>query len=125
MTYDITDKETFIDINKWMSDVNKHASDNVSCILVGNKSDINDARQVSFEEGLQLAQKYGLQFLETSTKNNWNVDEAFMMLVHKILSRDDISKLKKPISGGGHGTSTALKPSVSGRKNEEKRKHCY
>ncbi len=48
-----------------------------------------------------------------------------MMLVHKILSQYDMSKLKKPVSAGGNWTSTALKPSVSGRKNEEKKKRCY
>lgn len=77
MTYDITDRESFSAVESWMGEVEKHASDNISRILVGNKSDMENQRQVSFEEGKELAEHYNVRFLETSAKDCKNVDEAF------------------------------------------------
>ncbi len=84
-----------------------------------------DARQVSFEEGKELADHYNLQFIETSAKNNFNVEEAFNMLAQKIMSRDDISQFKIPNLARGSGTAINIKPSVSNSKIEEKKKRCY
>ena len=61
MVYDTTDKESFKSIDNWMNEVEKHASDNVSKILVGNKSDLTDQRQVSLEEGKELADHYNIR----------------------------------------------------------------
>ena len=47
VVYDTTDKESYKSIDNWMNEVEKHANDNVSRILVGNKNDLTDQRQVS------------------------------------------------------------------------------
>ena len=44
MTYDITDRESFSKVSEWMSEVDKHAQENISRILVGNKKDLEDQR---------------------------------------------------------------------------------
>ena len=62
-----------------MAEIDKHASDNVSRILIGNKSDLESQRQVSFEEGQELADHYGVRFLETSAKNSKNVEGVFKL----------------------------------------------
>ena len=51
VTYDITDRESFTAVQTWMGEVEKHAQDNISRILVGNKCDLEDQRAVSVEEG--------------------------------------------------------------------------
>ena len=56
-----------------MAEIDKHGSENVSRILIGNKCDLESQRQVSFEEGQELADHYGVRFLETSAKNSKNV----------------------------------------------------
>ena len=99
MTYDITDRESFSAIENWMNEVEKHASDNISRILVGNKSDMVDARQVSTDEGKELAEHYNVRFLETSAKDCKNVEEAFIMMTREIKSRVAISKPSKPTAG--------------------------
>ena len=68
-----------------MSEVRQHASPNIVKILVGNKCDLKDQRQVSYEEGKQFAESLGMQFLETSAKDKINIDEAFMTLTKAIL----------------------------------------
>lgn len=99
VTYDITDRESFSAIENWMNEVEKHASDNISRILVGNKSDMTDARQVSTDEGKELAEHYNVRFLETSAKDCKNVEEAFIMMTREIKSRVAISQPKKSSTG--------------------------
>ena len=60
-----------------MNDIDKFAKEGVFKILVGNKCDLNDKRQVSKERGKQLADSYGIPFLETSAKSNENIEKLF------------------------------------------------
>ena len=53
-----------------MNDIDKFAKEGVFKILVGNKCDLNEARQVPKEKGKQLADSYGICFVETSAKHN-------------------------------------------------------
>ena len=68
-----------------MSEVRQHASPNIVKILVGNKCDLKDQRQVSYQEGKEFADSLGMQFLETSAKDKINIDEAFLTLTKAIL----------------------------------------
>lgn len=90
-----------------MNEVEKHASDNISRVLVGNKSDMADSRQVSTDEGKELAEHYNVKFLETSAKDCKNVEEAFVMMTREIKSRVAIAQPKKPATG--KFTSDSLK----------------
>ena len=49
-------------------------------MLIGNKCDMNDRRQVTFEEGLELAQQYKIPFIEGSAKSGENIDLTFTIL---------------------------------------------
>ena len=61
-----------------MNDIEKFAKEGVFKILVGNKSDLNEKRQVAKEKGKQLADSYGIPFMETSAKNNENIEKLFV-----------------------------------------------
>ena len=61
-----------------MADVDKFAKEGVLRILVGNKCDLDSKRQVSFDNGKELADKYGIKFMETSAKETTNIDELFV-----------------------------------------------
>ena len=56
----------------------------VTGILVGNKSDLEDKRAVSFDEGLEMANRYGVRFLEVSAKEDRNVETVFTTLIREI-----------------------------------------
>ena len=101
MTYDITDRDSFSAIENWMNEVEKHASDNISRILVGNKSDMENNRQVTTDEGRELAEHYNVKFLETSAKDCKNVDEAFTMMTKEIKSRVQITQPKRGANDAG------------------------
>ena len=69
-----------IDIKTWHSQIDQHASTGVNKILIGNKCDWDEKRVVSVEQGRDLADEFGLRFLETSAKANEGVEEAFFTL---------------------------------------------
>lgn len=74
-------------IEKWMEDARNEANQNVTFLLIGNKSDLEDRREVETEEGRYLAQKFGMNFLETSAKSNINVREAFSKMSVQIMEK--------------------------------------
>ena len=82
--YDITNRNSFQNIENYINESNKFAQKNVCKILVGNKCD-QPNRTVTEEEGKNMAKKYGMKFFETSAKNNQNVNEIFNFLVKEIL----------------------------------------
>ena len=61
-----------------MNDIERFAKEGVFKILVGNKCDLIEQRQVSKEMGKQLADSYGIPFIETSAKNNENIEKLFI-----------------------------------------------
>ena len=83
-----------LDIRTWHSNIEQHASEGVNKILIGNKSDWNDKRVVTEQQGRELAQELGIQFMETSAKVNEGVEEAFFTLARYISA--STSKSKSP-----------------------------
>ena len=69
LVYDISKKETFEKIETWLMDVQK-SNFFFSLLLIGNKNELEKEREVSYEEGKQLASQYGMMFYETSTRYN-------------------------------------------------------
>ncbi|KAK7832748.1 hypothetical protein U0070_026944 [Myodes glareolus] len=75
LVYDITNEKSFDNIKNWIRNIEEHASSDVERMILGNKCDMNDKRQVSKERGEKLAIDYGIKFLETSAKSSTNVEE--------------------------------------------------
>jgi len=92
LVYDITSDKSFDNIKNWIRNIEEHASADVEKMILGNKCDMNEKRQVSRERGEQLANEYGIKFLETSAKASINVEEAFFTL-----ARDIKSKMEKKL----------------------------
>ena len=55
VVYDVTDRDTFLNVSQWMAEIDKFANDSVCICLVGNKSDLTDKRTVRVEEGEEIA----------------------------------------------------------------------
>jgi Ras-related protein Rab-11A len=84
IVYDITRKETFDNIDKWVADLKNNGDDNISIVLIGNKSDLDEKREVSKEEGVQKSEEFKTAFMETSALNGDNIDKAFDELIEQI-----------------------------------------
>ncbi|XP_027092706.1 ras-related protein RABA5b [Coffea eugenioides] len=84
IVYDISRKTTFESIKRWLDELNTHCDTTVARMLVGNKCDLEDIRDVSVEEGKSLAEEDGLFFIETSALNSTNVNAAFEIVIREI-----------------------------------------
>ena len=89
LLYDITNKESFKNISKWIK-INETSTsmENIK-VLVGNKCDLDDNRVVSEEEGKRLAKDYDMIFFEASAKTGKNINEIFYSLVTKIVNLEN------------------------------------
>ena len=87
IVYDITKKSTFENVENWMNDLRKSSDKKVSIILLGNKNDLEDERQVKSEEGEMFAKNNDMAFMETSALNGTNIDIAFKTLVEEVYNK--------------------------------------
>jgi len=84
IVYDVTDKQTFDNVAKWLQEIDKYTQDSVVKILVGNKSDEKALRQVSPQAAKEFAKQHNVLHFETSAKNNTNVDKLFESIAKQI-----------------------------------------
>ncbi|KAL9235162.1 hypothetical protein vseg_009949 [Gypsophila vaccaria] len=129
VVYDISRRRTFDSVGRWLKELNTHSDMNVVTILVGNKSDLKDAREVSTAEGKALAETQGLFFIETSALDSSNVAVAFQTVVkeiynilsRKVMQSDELKKSDssslingKPVVLQGDGNGVAEPPKKAG-----------
>jgi len=77
VVYDITNRTSFLNTAKWIDDVRTERGTDVVMMLVGNKTDLADKRQVSVEEGEARAKDHDIMFIETSAKAGFNIKALF------------------------------------------------
>lgn len=84
MVYDITRRSTYNHLSSWLSDTQHLTNPSTVIFLIGNKSDLEKGRRVSYEEAKQFADENGLMFVEASAKTGEKVEEAFLKTAMKI-----------------------------------------
>ncbi|KAK1158604.1 ras-related protein Rab-43-like [Acipenser oxyrinchus oxyrinchus] len=88
IAYDISKKGTFASVPRWIEDVKKYAGSNIVQLLIGNKSDLTELREVQFEEAQALASQFDVfDTVETSAKDCSNVEEAFAKVASELMLR--------------------------------------
>uniref|UniRef100_G1QG30 Ras-related protein Rab-15 n=1 Tax=Myotis lucifugus TaxID=59463 RepID=G1QG30_MYOLU len=85
LVYDISSERSYQHIMKWVSVVNEYAPEGVQKILIGNKADEEQKRQVGRKQGQQLTKEYGMDFYKTSACTNLNIKESFTRLTELVL----------------------------------------
>ena len=86
LVYDVNDRETFFHVENWLQEVGRYASNDVHKILVGNKCDILDKREVQYETARVYAEKLQVSFLESSAKDRTNVDKVFNIMASELIN---------------------------------------
>jgi small GTP-binding protein len=122
VVYDITRKETFDSVDKWISDLKQSGDKKITILLIGNKNDLDNQRKISKEQGEEKAKSFGVAFLETSAFNGYNLDKAFDLMIkevydkcHAELDEDD------GFQSFGNGEDISL---PKGNNNTTKKKDC-
>ncbi|CAN6468526.1 unnamed protein product [Victoria cruziana] len=118
VVYDISRRQTFDSIGRWLNELQSHSDMNVVTILIGNKTDLKDMREVTTEEGMAVAEAHSLFFMETSALDSSNVDAAFRTVVkeiYRILTRKvfQSQELKKVDNKLGNGKTVVLQSNES------------
>jgi len=128
IVYDVTNKDSFDNVRQWMTEIEKFASESVNKLLVGNKSDLEEQREVTSEEGMELAKKFDIPFLEVSAKNSTHVDDTFKTMASEIQTRFVQEKKKKGTKEnfmmGGTATSLTLNEKKESESETNKKNCC-
>ena len=116
LVYDITYKISFENLNKWLKDINENAK-GLPIVLIGNKADLEENREVSKEEGNEFAKKINeeIEFYEASCKTGENIKEAIRFLVEKIY---------KKYQGKNMAEESIIIKKENKNKNNKKDKKC-
>ncbi|KRX10339.1 P-loop containing nucleoside triphosphate hydrolase [Pseudocohnilembus persalinus] len=123
VVYDVTDKQSFEDLQDyWIRDIRINCQENVKLILLGNKSDLEDQRQVSKEQGIKLAEQMQIVSMETSAKTEQGVREAFEAIVKDIYYK---KKIEEPTTQtGGFNKLDTKKQKKQKNKNDNSSGGC-
>ena len=84
LVYDITKKKSFDNIDKWYSELKSNSDEKIYTMLLGNKSDLEENREVSIEEAEKKAKNFNIAFMETSAYNGNNINKAFSELINNV-----------------------------------------
>ena len=126
IVYDITNQSSFDNVEKWYEHVQKEAGKDISIILVGNKSDLENERKVSKEKGEDLAKNLNCPFFETSAFSGINISQIFQELGNNIFERTGGVKNEEDLDielENDNNKAINLNKS-SGSDSEEKKKCC-
>jgi len=87
VVYDITKAATFRNVEKWLTELHEYADADIVIMLVGNKSDLKNQREVYTEDAKKFAEKNNLLFIETSALDGTNIQLAFQQAINKIYEK--------------------------------------
>ena len=87
VVYDITRKTSFESIDRWVNDLTAAADKKITIVVIGNKCDLEDQRQITKEQGEEKSAKLEVAFLETSALSGENLDKAFELMMNEIYKK--------------------------------------
>lgn len=121
LVYDITSRLTFNHVVSWLRDCRLLASPHVQIVLVGNKMDAGDRREVPFTEAARFAQENEMMFLETSAVTGEGVEEAFLTCCRAIVAKLKDESIPADSFGVGVQWSEKASPLRQARKSGTKK----
>jgi len=101
LVYDITSRDTYNHLTSWLTDARTLASPEIVVVLVGNKCDLQEDREVTFLEASRFSQENGLTFLETSALTGEGVEEVFLRCARSIVNKIESGELDPEKIGSG------------------------
>lgn len=95
IVYDVTNRQSFINVQRWVEEVRSERGSDVIIVLVGNKTDLVDKRQVSIEEADAKARELNVMFIETSAKAGFNVKALFRKVAAALPGLESLNQSSK------------------------------
>ncbi|KAL5538292.1 hypothetical protein UlMin_044017 [Ulmus minor] len=125
LVYDITKRQSFDHVARWLEELRGHADKNIVIMLVGNKSDLGTLRDVPTEDAKEFAQRENLFFMETSALEATNVEPSFLTVlteIYRIISRKALTANEEQESAGSSSLLKGTQIVVPGQEPEPVRK---
>ena len=97
LIFDLTRRATFDSIDKWIPDLKTNGDENMVIILIGNKNDLKEQREVSTEEGENKAKMFKMAYMETSALDGNNIENAFNELINTVYKKNYLKYEKELI----------------------------
>nr|XP_016472835.1 PREDICTED: ras-related protein RABH1e-like [Nicotiana tabacum] len=119
IVYDVANRQSFLNTSKWIEEVRTERGSDVIIVLVGNKTDLVDKRQVSTEEGDAKAREFGVMYIETSAKAGFNIKPLFRKIAAALPGMETLSSTK-----GEDMVDVNLKPTTNTSQNEQQGGGC-
>ncbi|KAG6399757.1 hypothetical protein SASPL_141241 [Salvia splendens] len=119
IAYDVANRQSFLNTSKWIEEVRTERGGDVIIVLVGNKTDLVEKRQVSIEEGDIKAREYEVMFVETSAKAGFNIKPLFRKIAAALPGMEALSSAKRDDM-----VDVNLKPTGNGAQNEQQGGGC-
>jgi small GTP-binding protein len=120
VVYDITNRNSFLNIEKWLIDLHNYSkNDNLLKIVIGNKIDLDKKREVLYEEGAHFCKKYGIIFHETSIRTNENLNNVFDSIINyfdKKITNNEITPNNNNGIKLNHISNMEFEDSISSKK---------
>eukprot|EP01130_Rhizamoeba_saxonica_P004277 TRINITY_DN174_c0_g1_i1.p1 TRINITY_DN174_c0_g1~~TRINITY_DN174_c0_g1_i1.p1 ORF type:complete len:224 (+),score=66.15 TRINITY_DN174_c0_g1_i1:24-695(+) len=113
LVFSLADRESFDKLGSWFMELEMHADQGIHVMLIGNKSDLEDSRQVPTDLAINFAKEHGIDYMETSAKDKTNVEKAFQLAIaeiyHSIVDEEKIEQESSSDSiGMGSGATITL-----------------
>ncbi|KAH7648834.1 RAB6 [Cryptosporidium xiaoi] len=125
VVYDITNRSTFLNTTKWIEDVRNERGKDVIISLIGNKADLEDRRQVKYEEAEKLAQENNIMFIETSAKNGYNIKSLFKKLAATLPVLDNSQESGTDVQNDSYSDSNNANKVVDLQAGEDGNRFSY
>lgn len=105
LVFDLTSQQSFLNVRNWISQLQANAyCENPDVVLIGNKADLSDQREVEEKQAKELADKYGIPYFETSAATGDGIDNSVLALLDLIMKRmeESVDKSQIPDSVNGN-----------------------
>ena len=128
IVYDISKKDSFKNIDKWIKDIKEYGEEDAIILIIGNKCDLEDKREVTIEEVKKKAELYKMIYCETSALNCKNINYAFKTLIKLIIEKMENKKNEENKYGNQSNvisTGISLETKIIAEDNRPKNKDNY
>eukprot|EP00668_Euglena_longa_P023932 GGOE01029878.1.p1 GENE.GGOE01029878.1~~GGOE01029878.1.p1 ORF type:complete len:219 (+),score=39.08 GGOE01029878.1:36-659(+) len=118
LCFDVTSARSFDNLSTWLEQIKQYAAPSTPIVLVGCKGDLGDKRQVAHSDAVDFAKQIGSAYIETSSKDNVNVHNAFEYIARTLL-HDAFTKASSEVAAEGATRLSALPGPKQKKKNDD------
>ena len=95
IVYAVDSRSSFAAVDEWVDDIRKHAPRNVQLVIVANKIDLVDSREVAAEEGVAKAESHSALYFEVSAKTGEGISDMFLLSITSFLEKGEMAEKEK------------------------------